>query len=47
MGEAAKHPKLNYALQQVGVFCGFLVMYLIAVYEGELASIGGGGHHHH
>ncbi|KAL5251085.1 hypothetical protein ACHWQZ_G016712 [Mnemiopsis leidyi] len=43
---ASKKPLLCFVLQQIGVFLGFLVMYLIALFEGDLESIGGGGHSH-
>ena len=44
--EAADNPTLCFVLQQIGVFLGWLVMYLIAVFEGDLENIGGGGHNH-
>jgi predicted membrane channel-forming protein YqfA (hemolysin III family) len=32
-------------LHQVGVIVGFIVIWLLAVYEGEIAKVGGGDHH--
>jgi hypothetical protein len=32
-------------LQQLGIIVGFIIIWLIAVYEGDLAKSAGGDHH--
>jgi hypothetical protein len=46
MAETAVKPKLCWLLQQVGVLMGFIIMFLIALFEGDMEGIGGGGHGH-
>ena len=44
---ASKHKLVTFLLQQVGFIIGFLIMFLIALYEHDLEGIGGGETHNH
>ena len=38
--ETSKRPLLTLLVQQIGIIVGFLIMWIITIYEGELEQIG-------